>query len=39
VWIMSRKPSLDLKTYNIIIDKLKQVGYDIKQIKKVTQEW
>ena len=39
VWIMSRKPSLDSKTYNIIIDKLKQVGYDIKQIKKVTQEW
>jgi apolipoprotein D and lipocalin family protein len=39
VWIMSRKPSLDSKIYSIIIDKLKQVGYDIKQIKKVTQEW
>ena len=39
VWIMSRKPSLDSKTYNIIIDKLKQVGYDIKQIKKVPQQW
>tara|TARA_B110000438_G_scaffold216973_1_gene209630 strand:- start:97 stop:636 length:540 start_codon:yes stop_codon:yes gene_type:complete len=39
VWIMSRKPSLDSKTYNMIIDKLKDVGYDVKQIKKVTQEW
>jgi lipocalin len=36
---MSRKPSLDSKTYNMIIDKLKDVGYDVKQIKKVTQEW
>ena len=39
VWIMSRKSSLDSKTYNMIIDKLKDVGYDVKQIKKVTQEW
>jgi apolipoprotein D and lipocalin family protein len=39
VWIMSRKPSLGSKTYNMIIDKLKDVGYDVKQIKKVTQEW
>ena len=39
VWIMSRRPSLDSSIYNTIIDKLKDVGYDVKQIKKVTQKW
>ena len=39
VWIMSRRPSLDSSIYNTIIDKLKDVGYDVKQIKKVTHKW
>ena len=39
VWIMSREPIMDEKRYNIILDELSEIGYDITQIKKVPQIW
>ena len=39
VWIMAREPFLDQNLYDLIIKNLDSVGYDINQIKKVTQDW
>ena len=39
VWIMARTPVIEESIYNSIIENLSLVGYDIKKIKKVPQEW
>jgi apolipoprotein D and lipocalin family protein len=37
VWIMARKPKMDDLIYQQLIDKLKQVGYDISRLQKAPQ--
>ncbi len=39
LWIMGRKPTMDEKTYKMLVAKAQNLGYDISKIKKVTQEW
>ena len=39
VWIMAKSPTLDDKTYNEIIERLKNQKYDVKKIQKVPQRW
>ena len=39
VWIMSRKPKMSEERYNKILKKLADIGYDIKMIQKVPQNW
>ena len=39
VWIMSREPYLNDKTYRDILDNLKDIGYNLSKIKIVTQDW
>lgn len=39
VWIMSRKPFINPDTYEMIITKLKEVGYETSKIKMIRQEW
>ena len=36
---MSREPVIPEQTYDQIITRLGQVGYDISMIKKVPQQW
>lgn len=37
VWIMSRTPTMDEKTYNDIVNELKNQHFDISKLKKVPQ--
>ena len=39
VWIMSRNPKIPDEDYNDIIQNLESIGYDIKKIKRVIQDW
>lgn len=39
VWIMAREPKLDNATYDGILTRLAQQGYDTDNILKVPQEW
>ena len=39
LWIMARNPTLDEKTYEEIIARVKKLDYDITLIKKVPQKW
>jgi apolipoprotein D and lipocalin family protein len=39
LWIMARTPSLDEKTYEEIVSRVKKLDYDITLIKKVPQKW
>jgi len=39
LWIMARNPTLDEKTYEEIITRVKKLDYDITLIKKVPQKW
>ena len=39
VWIMARKPQIEAALYNLILDNLSEVGYDISLIQKVPQIW
>ena len=37
LWILSRTPQMDVKTYNMLLDKAKARGYDITKLIKVLQ--
>ena len=39
VWIMARDPQMEEKRYNLILDNLSKIGYDISLIQKVPQIW
>ena len=39
VWIMARDPQMEEKRYNLILDNLSKIGYDISLIQKVPQMW
>lgn len=39
VWIMARKPTLDLEVYNRLVAKIQTLGYKIDDLKKVPQIW
>jgi apolipoprotein D and lipocalin family protein len=39
VWIMARTPSIPDSDYDVILEKLKQLGYDISAIRKVPHNW
>ena len=39
VWIMSRKPNMDLEIYDKVLNNLFSVGYDTTKIQKVLQDW
>ena len=39
VWIMARDPYMEEKRYNLILDNLSKIGYDISLIQKVPQIW
>ena len=36
---MARDPQMEEKRYNLILDNLSQIGYDISLIQKVPQIW
>jgi len=39
VWIMARDSHMEEKRYNLILDNLSEIGYDISLIQKVPQIW
>ena len=39
VWIMARDPRMEEKRYNLILENLSEIGYDISLIQKVPQIW
>ena len=39
VWIMARDPQIEADRYNLILENLSEIGYDISLIQKVPQIW
>ena len=39
VWIMARVPQIEAARYNLILENLTEIGYDISLIQKVPQIW
>lgn len=40
LWIMGRKPQMDHKTYDMLVERCKtKHGYDVSKIRKVPQKW
>jgi len=39
VWIMARQPSINEADYVALVEKVRQLGYDIEKLRKVPQRW
>ncbi|MCC1495375.1 lipocalin family protein [Alcanivorax sp. 1008] len=39
VWVMARQPEIDEKTYQAMLNFLKQEGYELSDLRKVPQQW
>jgi apolipoprotein D and lipocalin family protein len=39
VWLMSRQPTMPESEYEIYVNKIRAMGYDINQLVKIPQQW
>jgi apolipoprotein D and lipocalin family protein len=39
VWIMARTPTIPQSDYDALVAKVKAMGYDLKDLRKVPQQW
>ncbi|MEP7185936.1 MAG: lipocalin family protein [Rhodanobacter sp.] len=39
VWIMARTPTIPLADYDAMVEKVRAMGYDLKDLRKVPQQW